>query len=600
MPQGAAQVVVDLALACAVFLLPAMSGLLVAVSLGIESRVAQCIYALATPCAAAYLASGFYLITPSAGQWAEVIAYASLVAAGMVVGVRRPGPSLAALRWWAWPAVMVAGAAGVGLGLGFLHGGTQFPLKLEEIRYIHRLANDNVLPRAFARQLLATQRPLDHYVSAPWLSSDRPPMETSVYLMFRAVVPMADPNALIFQAVGTLLQSFWAVAFWLLLRAGGLRRSAMVIGLAAVTLSGFVVFNSFYVWPKLFAGSFVALLTALVLGTDWDEVRAKIPVAVACGLAGGVGMLGHEGSALGLVPLAVVALWRRARRPRLGGALAVLGTGVALLIPWFLYQQFYDPPGNDLTKLQLAGPGWQYTNQSLISSVMHAYGRLGISRLVSFKWSNLNTPFIHEGAQMTWLARLVLHLVASSGPSLSARDAAVQQLRDLSYEYLLPTLGLLVLGLPAYAWVRTRSSIRQRADSSTSDRSFLDRLWVFMVVAIVFWALVLFGPSATNNEQGSYGVVLVAFAACFISLWRLSPRLATLLGSLQVLLGVVVYALFDPLHPYMVPAPTAADPGEIALACAGFAMLMSGAWCAAREAREAAFDPPLPGTVSPE
>ncbi|MGO9560564.1 MAG: hypothetical protein ACLPQS_07620 [Acidimicrobiales bacterium] len=276
MGNGVGAVTADLVLVTAVFLVPAAAGLLFAVKLHVESRAAQCIFAVGTPCVAAYAASGFYLVSAPVGRVSEITAFVVVTGAGATIGARDPVRSLAALRWWAAPALMVVAASACVLGIGFLHGGTTFPLREAEIRFIHRLANDNVLPRAFAKQALAAQRPLPHVLSGTWLSSDRPPMETSLYLMVLAVLPTQDPSGLLFEALGTLLQSLWMPALWCLFTVVRLPRRMIAMGRVAVLLSGFTIFNSFYVWPKLFPAAFLVMLVTLVLTDEWSSARTRL------------------------------------------------------------------------------------------------------------------------------------------------------------------------------------------------------------------------------------------------------------------------------------------------------------------------------------
>src|SRR6202023_1057647 len=132
-------------------------------------------------------------------------------------------------------------------------------------------------PRVFAEQLLAARRPLPPILSlpGPWRSSDRPPMQTCLYLLIRSVTPVGDRSGLLYEVSGALLQSLWLPALWCLLTLLRLPRRLIALSLAAVLASGFVIFNAFYVWPKLFAAAFVVLLASLVLTGEWATARSK-------------------------------------------------------------------------------------------------------------------------------------------------------------------------------------------------------------------------------------------------------------------------------------------------------------------------------------
>lgn len=573
MGQSTPTVVADLLLMSLVFFLPAAAGLLLAERLRISSRPAQAIIALATPCLAAYLGSIAYLASPAVGRVAMCSIYAVVVGAGVALAARDARASAALLRWWATPALLAVAAALFALALGVLHGGTTFPLLEAEIRYVKRLANDNVLPRAFAEQLLASPRPLPHILSAsgPWLSSDRPPLETCAYLLVRAVLPVADPNGLLYQVLGSLLQSLWAPALWCVFQVAGLPRRANALALVTVGASGFVMFNSFYVWPKLFPAAFVILAVAVVLAANWSEARSRISSGVVCGVAAAMALLGHEGSALLLAPVALFVVVVPKLRPRLRCAIAAAVATIGLMLPWLLYQRYYDPPGTSLDKLQLAGTTDFNSHQGLVSTILSAYGKLSFGQLVSYKWSNLLTPFVHEPAELAGLGSLLSHLFATGGPAAASRDAAVEQLRNGSYLYLLPEMGLLAIGPLAYLvalWMKRRES----------GAALTAQLWTILAGSIVVWALVLFGPNATFAVQGSYALVLLADAAAVLSLWQLSHRLAVVTMALQVVSSLLAYAVFNPRLAYVRPPATGINSAEAivaAIALAALALLVA-------------------------
>ena len=584
MSQGTLTVYADLLLAAVVLGVPAAVGLLAAVALGVRARAAQAIFAFSAPCVLAYGVAGFYLLSPGVGRAVSVAAYAGTVVVGGWLW-RRDRAGARNVTWWAVPGLLTLAAAAFVLGLGYLHGHTELANRVPEIRYVRRLANDNVLPDAFAQQLLAARRPLPRILSTPgpWLSSDRPPMQTCLYLLIRSVVPLGDPKNLEYEVSGALLQSLWLPALWCLLTLLGLPRKLVALSLAAVLASGFVIFNAFYVWPKLFAAAFVVLLAVLVLTGEWATARSKARIGAAAGVAAAVAILAHEGSFLGIVPLVVIVLASRELRPSLRAAAAGAASFLILLVPWWLYQRFYDPPGTALLKYQLADTSDFSAHQGVLSEIVNAYERLGFSRVVAHKWSNLTQAFVHEPAEVKAFVNLVSNLFASGGSGAAARSAAVEQLRELSFSFFVPTLGLFALGPIAYVlayWWR-----RRRGGEMVAAL----RLWVYVASALVFWALVLLGPPL-SNELGSYAPELLAFAAGAISLWELSHRLAVGVCVFQIVLGIVTYAILNPVFAFMVPRPGAVDVSAAVLAAVGFIAVVWLSWSGSRAQRRAPVD----------
>ncbi|MGD0254713.1 MAG: hypothetical protein ABSB99_04040 [Acidimicrobiales bacterium] len=469
--------------------------------------------------------------------------------------------TLALLRFWVVPAGIAVAAAAFSLGLGFLHGGTSNPLVTAGTRYTWHLPSDNGIPVFFANQLLSSHRPLPHFVVPGWLSSDRPPLQTAVYLLIRAVLPISDPHGLWYQVTGTFLQCLWAPALWCLLYVVGISRRATACALSLVALSGFVIVNSFFAWPKLFPAALLVLLAACVLTQDWDDARERLSSGIACGLAAGLAILGHEGSVFALVPLLLLVLVMPRRRPRPRVALAAFGMVVALIGPWMLYQRYYDPPGDALAKVQLAGQTKWNSNQSLESAITHAYGQLGIAQIAHNKWSNLTTPISGEPREVKGFVQLMGNLFGG-GQSGSRRTAAVQSLRILNFYNLLPSLGLVALGPFAYAFALWRRRERM------PDLVVAARMWAVVVLILALWALVEFGPGATVMFQGTYATELLIYAAATIGFWHVSPRLLTAVAVVQGAAGLALYAVARAPWPD-VSLSRHIDSGELLLMTAG-------------------------------
>jgi hypothetical protein len=570
---------------------PAALALALAAIAGIASRPVQAIYAMSAPCVLGYAAGAVYLFAPGAGAPFTVVVYLVAAAALATVAITRRPVVLPALRAWLTPGGMVLAATAFVLGLGFLYGGASYAVGTAENRYLVGLPVDNALPQQFAAFLLAPQRPLPVFggVASPnaWTTSDRPPLQTCVYLLVRSLVPGSDTSGLQYEATAALLQSLWMPALWCLFRAVRAPRMVIGLGLTATLLSGFVIVNGFFVWPKLFPAAFIVLLAAILLTDELETVRTSRAAAVACGLGAAMSMLGHEGSALALLPLVLVAAARRRLWPRL----SLIGLGVAvlvvLMIPWTLYQSVYDPPGNKLTKLQLAGQQDVNPHQSLISAVVSAYQHLTPGQIAANKLSNLETPFTNELPQLRSVGELAANLLATSGASVRQRDTAIYRLRYHNFFDLLPLLGVLALAPVAYAAGRVR---RARGP----DLELAARIGVWFLVGLVVWALVLFGPDATVIHQGSYATELLLYGAAAISLLRVIPRLGGALIALQCLLGLVVYA--SPPKEVASGLLSSAGPsaGMLLLAVLGLAwslalafdVNLSGVWRIVRPARE--------------
>ena len=148
----------------------------------------------------------------------------------------------------------------------------------------------------------------------------------------------------------------------------------MALALATTFVSGFVILNSFYTWPKLLPVAFLFVLPGYLFTDRFSSVRADWRVGALVGAAAGFAMLCHGGSAFALLGIALTLLCLRrlsSLRFLLAGAL-VAGF---LYFPWMLYQKYYDPPGDRLLKMHLiscaTSPAWRRHSRFLATRCHH-------------------------------------------------------------------------------------------------------------------------------------------------------------------------------------------------------------------------------------
>jgi hypothetical protein len=391
---------------------------------------------------------------------------------------------------------------------------------------------DDTTPQRLAELLYQGDDPT--VPNAEWGMSDRPPLQAGMFLIQR---PLSLWTGLgiggHYLAVAVGFQGCWIPAVWALARLSGLTTRQTLRTLALLAFSGFVFFNSVFVWPKMLAGA-LGLLTAVPLVSE-DRRQSPWVFAMA-GVAAGLAWLAHGGVAFTLLALAALYLnplyW-----PGWRGLATGLGVFLALALPWAAYQKWFDPPGNKLVKAHLGGQiaAEQSPSESVGQVLMRAYGRLSLSQLVAYKIGNAQT------------------LV---GPAL---PSTVDGWRQAEFGHLVYALGPLWLGCPLLFLTSRR------------------RLWPLLAVgmlSVLFCVLLLYGPGAAHIRHGSYtgylalftvaaaalallplwayAVMLAAQAAWCTVVWIISPALATqgrpdagmilAAGSAGALLLVLAYA----------------------------------------------------------
>ncbi len=410
---------------------------------------------------------------------------------------------------------------------------------------------DNVLPFLFADRLYNDTNPRS--LLGTWHSSDRPPLQAGITLTQLPAASAFGQDELAYQLLGTVLQCSWIAAIWALCGHARLSRRSTAFAIGMALFSGTFFVNSVFVWPKMLAGSLAVLAYVLLLGDDRPSVASAGLAAGAAALA----LLAHTGVVFTLVPLAAIVLARRTR-PSARAAVACAAVVVVLLAPWSAYKRFYDPPGNLLTKMHLAGVNAHEDPRSFGQALVDAYEAAGPGKTVGNKLANLRT------------------VIGDWPPTDGFSPVELGSLRDQEFFHLVWALGLLNLGwFGLTAWLARRR--RQRPDDS--GRATLQMVAV-AGLSILFWVLVMFGPGSTIVHQGSYATVILLFAALAGVIGAWPPAWSAALGVLQVTWFTFLWGVAVPLDGRTV------DVGSAVIA------LVAGALCIALLVRMALGERP--------
>ena len=409
------------------------------------------------------------------------------------------------------------------LFLGFVHGGTGEPLTTAMTRFSHQLPGDNYLPLYFAEYFFHHGHhgvPPDY---ASFLSSDRPPLQIGYAL---AQHPFGwDASQLDYQVMGVMLQQLWIVGLWALLDAARVSRLTRALAMVAVLVSDLAIVNGFFVWPKLLPAAMLLAAAALVMTPLWRDLRRNLWAAALVATLCGVAMLGHGSSIFGIVPLALVAAYRGLPSWRwLGVAAAV---GIVLMGSWSAYQKYHDPPGNRLTKWTLAGVV-EIDSRGTREAIFDAYREAGVDGVLHYKAENFATM---SGGTMTTTA---IETAVRSGDL----EEIIRNLRIVSFFYLLPSMGLLLLAPFAMAagWRRRRRNPREWSFALTSFSIF--------AIGAVLWGLIVFGSSndRTVLHICSYLLPILGICGAIVSLRAVFPRFALVYVGIAAVLSLALYA----------------------------------------------------------
>jgi hypothetical protein len=478
--------------------------------------------ALAATGAVAMASFWVYYAWPAAGKGLSLLLPMSSALALWLVVKHRGGLDRAMWRPLITPAALWALGSAFVLFLGFDHGGLTSPLATSATRFSHPLPSDNGIPYFFSNWFYVN----GHVGTSPvfsggWLSSDRPPLQVGYALSQR---PGEWGNLeLHYEVVGVLLQQLWIVGMWALLLAGRVSRVTRFLTMLMLLVSGLVLVNGFFVWPKLLPAAMLLGAIALIATPVWDEVRrSRWGAALAAALLA-LALLGHGASTFLVLPLAGLLLLRGIPNWRwlaVGAAIAAL-----LILPWAAYQSYGDPPGNRLTKWMLAGSP-DIDRRGTVETIIDSYSEIGVGGAWENKVGNFET--MTGGHQ----AREELEAAFSDG-----LDSSIRTIRIDSFFFLAPSLGLLLLAPFFMVFARLRK--RYRPQEWRFSMSCLG----LSVLGCVVWGLLLFGNEESRAfiHQGSLAIPMLAICGLVIGLRASFPRFAFGFVGVNALLSLAIY-----------------------------------------------------------
>ncbi len=466
---------------------------------------------------AGYATFWLYLAHARAGQ-----AFTLLLLLGAAFHAWRSAPPPAPARR---EALLVVRAM---LGLGVLHIALLqlYPSSrafddLAANRYREHLPGDNTLPHNLARALVEGDDP--KRANGEWQSSDRPPLQTGWQLLTWSVTAALRTDARTASGTSaTWFQLLWVAAVYGLLRALALPPARAIAWTIVLGLSGFTVQNTVFTWPKLAAAAFACGAFGLWLLPGSGPSRRAAVLAGAALAA--LGWLAHGGVAFSYLALVPFLIWRAIRGGREEQRHWLPAAGVFLLfaLPWSAYQKFYDPPGNLLLKLHLAGHDGM-DSRSTWQTIRDAYRPLGWPEILARRRANLALQF-----QGDWRG-----LVDFSPARASARraDEFFHPARALTWWLLgVAALPLLLLH-PA-----RRAALLARGPAHAT-------LAAWPLLATLIWCALMFVGAHAVIHQGSYATMLAFFV--LLSAWlELAGRWSlAVVAALQLLTLATTYAV---------------------------------------------------------
>jgi len=365
-----------------------------------------------------------------------------------------------------------------------------------------------------------------------WLGSDRPPLQSGWIILMQPALWWLPPEAGAF-ASSCAAQGLWIVGAIVLMCGVGFKSSSIKCALSTAAISGLVLINGIFTWPKLMSTGFLlasagVVFQCLLLGQHRQRC-AWSSLAIAGALAG-FAMQCHGSAAFAILPLGAFLFFRNAwqlSHPRIiiRNGLAFGTCFIFLQIPWTLWQNLGDPPGDRLVKWHIGGV-MSVDNRSARQTIIESYKNINWEKFFENKKENIKTLFMPANLAISpWLA-------------LENRDRALNT--DFfgvfpSMSWALPAwFGLIII------WIHDRGA---RSKLRFEFSKFLPAiLWMLTTASV--WVILMFIPGSTINHQGPMNLSMIGllFSGVALSLVSLKNWFFTILlqatGVLWVYFGV--------------------------------------------------------------
>ena len=458
-----------------------------------------------------YLAFWVYFFDSGIGRWLSwCIIFASLIYVGQHLWRNLKSQSVSQLWRSIWlPTLLMFCVGLLYLAIAYLAEPTLAiaeRLTQDPTGWRLLIGGDNILQQLFAEKLYQGADPRQQFFFE-WKSSDRPPLQAGIVLLQRPF--MLSPR-FSYHTIGTVVQCIWIPAIWALCRTMKLPGQSMSWVLAFAISSGFFLYNSVYVWPKLLAGALGVLAITLLLRAALNSQRLSLGQLGVAAVAAALAMLAHGGVVFAF-PVALLLLafpkvfpgWRR--------LLVATLLFILLLLPWTAYRKLYDPPGSErLTKFHIAGVKDVEDERSASQAIVEEYSRLSPSQILQYKWENAKTLIGLPAIESRWRPKEFFHIFRS--------------------------LNLLNVG-----WLVALLALFRPHWRSTPETKGAMALLGMSILSLLVWVGLLFGPGQNIIHFGSYSTFILLFCGLGVFVAQLPKFLPLFLLAIHISIFMVVW-----------------------------------------------------------
>lgn len=394
--------------------------------------------------------------------------------------------------------------------------------------FTHALPIDNFLPKIFSDQIYSAA--LQSPMVGDWLSSDRPPLQTGMFLLYYAA---ADGQDYAYQFLSMILQAYILMPALMIIKRIFLSNSLLgLLSFFSFSTSSLILIHTIYVWPKLISAACLLFVIYFYFHKTLFSENKYLRTFVLSSLAS-LSLLSHTGSVFALFPIAVgcLLIFKPSVKEQLFAVLVLS----FMMAPWLLYQKVIDPPGNRLAKWHLAGE-ISVNNTSLTSAIASAYSTKSYEEIYNDKLFNFKTLFRGVFNSDNYLKYTDLH-------NLNEFKNRIEVIRTNNFfGYFYSMIPFVFIALVAVPFLYK--------NYMKVGRSVFTLLYV-SITAVIIWCCLMFERGSTVIHQGPYiswvGIYLFSLIAIGLSF----RSVAVFFNYLYLVIAFIVYIasnlLFKPL-----------------------------------------------------
>jgi hypothetical protein len=354
--------------------------------------------------------------------------------------------------------------------------------------FLDTLPLDNYLPYLTSERLY-TEEGLKPYI-IEWRSTDRPPLQAAAVLLMR---PFLIDSVEGFQVYSAFLHSFVLLGVAYFLKTLGLKRKTVVMLTGMILFSGIFVINMIWVRPKFLPVFHLFWITGMLLDNSID--KSKFQFWLMFGIASCCSVLIHPGSAFALLPILIVFMLRY-RKIHLSQIIAATIVFVIFMLPWTMFKNIYDPPGNMLAKRFFANHP-EFDDVPLKKSVIEGYSQLTLEEWARGRMENVLTIF--GNYRKPFGETLIAELGAESF------ILRVYNSNNIGICVVPLILGLLFL---PYMVTRAPSELKKNLRFFTA----------IILIGFTFWVILILPPGRTILPHGSlYFPILIMLLSVIVA-----------------------------------------------------------------------------------